>query len=223
MYVDRRLDVTGDLPNLIESVYRGMRSTNKGQASQNLLAQLLDARRHGLLESLKNIHHHYDIGNDFYRLWLDAQLAYTCAYFPDKTMDLEAAQIAKMDHLCRKLWLKPHDTVVEAGCGWGAMALHMARHYGVTVKAFNISREQLAFARERARAEGLENKVEFIEDDYRNMSGKFDAFVSVGMLEHVGLAHYKGLGEVISRSLKSAGRGVIHSIGRDFPASQCLD
>src|SRR4030065_857475 len=93
----------------------------------------------------------------------------------------------------------------------------MARHYGVSVKAYNISKEQIAFARQRAKDEGLDSRVEFIEDDYRNIQGEFDAFVSVGMLEHVGIDHYQELGAVIDRTLKEGGRGRIHSIGRDYP------
>ena len=96
----------------------------------------------------RNVHHHYDLGNEFYQLWLDRELVYTCAYFAAPDMSLEEAQRAKLDLVCRKLRLQPGETVVEAGCGWGALALHMARHYGVRVKAFNVSREQLAYARE---------------------------------------------------------------------------
>jgi cyclopropane-fatty-acyl-phospholipid synthase len=107
--------------------------------------------------------------------------------------------------------------VVEAGCGWGALALHMARHYGVTVKAYNISKEQINYAHRRAIAEGLEGKVEFIEKDYRDIQGQYDAFVSVGMLEHVGTENYVTLGTVINRCLKDNGRGLIHSIGLNFP------
>jgi cyclopropane-fatty-acyl-phospholipid synthase len=111
--------------------------------------------------------------------------------------------------------LKPGETVVEAGCGWGTLALHMARHYGVKVKAYNISHQQVISARAQAKAEGLGNAVEYIEDDYRNMSGSFDAFVSIGMLEHVGAQYYRELGQVIRRSLTENGRGLIHSIGRN--------
>jgi cyclopropane-fatty-acyl-phospholipid synthase len=123
-----------------------------------------------------------------------------------------------MDHVCRKLRLKAGESVVEAGCGWGTLALHMARNYGVRVRAFNISREQVAYARERAAREGLSGQVEYVEDDYRNISGRFDAFVSVGMLEHVGVANYEALGAVIRRALQGRGRGLIHSIGRNYPA-----
>ena len=107
-------------------------------------------RFNSLSASRENVHHHYDIGNDFYRLWLDEQLAYTCAYFPDENASLEEAQLAKFDHVCRKLRLQPGERVVEAGAGWGSFALHMARHYGVTVQAYNVSREQVAYARQRA-------------------------------------------------------------------------
>ncbi len=174
-------------------------------------------KRNTIDAARSNIHHHYDIGNEFYELWLDQQLAYTCAYFSDPEMSLEAAQIAKMDHVCRKVGLKPGDTVVEAGCGWGALALHMARHYGAKVKAFNISHEQIVYARERAKAEGLSDRVEFVEDDWRNITGSYDSFVSVGMLEHVGLKNYEKLGEVISRCQSPHGRGLVHSIGCNSP------
>ncbi len=107
--------------------------------------------------------------------------------------------------------------MVEAGCGWGALALHMARHYGVRVKAFNISREQIHFAQERAREENLTGLVEFIEDDYRNASGKFDVFTSVGMLEHVGRENYGHLGGVVQRLIGDRGRGLLHFIGRREP------
>jgi cyclopropane-fatty-acyl-phospholipid synthase len=106
---------------------------------------------------------------------------------------------------------------VEAGCGWGSLALHIAGRYGAKVRAFNISKEQLEFARRQARERGLDHRVEFIEDDYRNITGTYDVFVSVGMLEHVGVENYPELGNVIARSLTGEGRGLIHSIGRNRP------
>lgn len=122
-----------------------------------------------------------------------------------------------MHHIARKLLLKPGETVVEAGCGWGSLALHLAKHYGVKVHAYNISHQQILHARQRASEEGLDHLVTFIEDDYRNIQGKFDAFVSVGMLEHVGVNNYEELGATIKRCLKEDGRGLIHSIGRNQP------
>jgi len=217
MYTAERIEVDGNLAEFLEGIYRVMPRNRPGKLGQTLLARFYDAQRNTLSRSRSNVHHHYDIGNDFYKLWLDKQMVYTCAYFPSKTMGLEEAQIAKLDHVCRKLRLKPGERVVEAGCGWGALALHMAKHYGVKVQAYNISKEQLAFARERACAEGIDDRVEFIEDDYRMVRGEFDAFVSVGMLEHVGTDHYQELGTAINRSLTATGRGLIHSIGLDFP------
>src|SRR6185295_5076191 len=145
------------------------------------------------------------LGNDFYQSWLDDQLVYTCAYFDSPNETLDDAQRAKLDLVCRKMRLQPGETVIEAGCGWGALALHMARSYGVRVKAFNVSHEQIAFARERAAREGLTSQVEFIDDDYRNVSGEYDAFVSVGMLEHVGVSNYESLSRVLTRAMRRDG------------------
>ena len=218
MYSAGRIEVQGALADCLEAVYRAMaRRSGLGQITQKLLAPLNAPLRNTVTRARRNIHHHYDIGNDFYKLWLDHEMVYTCAYFPSQTSSLEEAQTAKLDHVCRKLRLQPGESVLETGCGWGALALHMAKHYGVSVKAYNISTEQIAYARERARAEDLDERVEFIEDDYRNVTGAFDAFVSVGMLEHVGIDQYQALGAAIDRSLKDAGRGLIHTIGRDHP------
>jgi len=212
-YSDGRIEVTGDLVGLMEAIYRA--------PAHPLAARFL---RRGLKRSANtharsrdNVHRHYDLGNEFYRLWLDREMLYTCAYFPTPGASLEEAQIAKMEHVCRKVDLRPGDRVVEAGCGWGSLALYMARVKGATVRAFNISKEQIAYARERARREGLEGRVEFVEDDYRNVRGRYDVFMSVGMLEHVGPENYRELGRVIDSSLEAHGRGLIHTIGRNRP------
>ena len=160
---------------------------------------------------------HYDLGNDFYRLWLDPTLSYTCAYFTSAAATLQEAQVAKLDHVCRKVGLQAGCEVVEAGSGWGSLALHAASRYGAKVKSYNVSREQVNFARARARSAGLEGRVEFIEDDYRNATGRCDAFLSVGMLEHVGPAHYPELGQLARRLLRPDGFGLIHTIGRVTP------
>lgn len=217
-YSTGSIHVEGDLVEFLETVYTAMSNKNQNNMLYQYAQQVLNRpRANTLAGSKENIHHHYDIGNDFYKLWLDEKMQYTCAYFPYPSATLEEAQTAKLDHVCRKLQLRPGETVVEAGCGWGGLARHMARHYGVKVKAYNISHEQVAYARKAAEAEGLSDRVEYVEDDYRNISGEFDAFVSVGMLEHVGMNNYQGLGKVIQRSLKENGRGLIHSIGRNKP------
>jgi cyclopropane-fatty-acyl-phospholipid synthase len=212
-YMAGRLDVRGGLERVVEAVSRLSLLPTPIERITSPLSVANDQGR-----SRRNVHHHYDLGNDFYQSWLDEQLVYTCAYFEHPDMSLEEAQRAKLDLVCRKLRLRAGETVVEAGCGWGALALHMARSYGVRVKAFNLSHAQIAYARERAAREGLASQVEFIEDDYRNVEGEYDAFVSVGMLEHVGLKHFGSLAEVLSRVLRRAcGRGLLHFIGRDIP------
>ncbi len=212
-YAEGRIEMEGDLLAALESTYRANEGRQPGPLSR--LSLLV---RHTPGRARDNVHRHYDIGNEFYVEWLDRALVYTCAYFETPEASLEDAQVAKMDHVCRKLALRPGETVVEAGCGWGALARHMAARYGVTVTACNLSREQVAWARARAAEEGLGDRVRFLETDYRALAGRFDAFVSVGMLEHVGLRAYPELARVIDRCLDpSRGRGLLHFIGRAEP------
>lgn len=215
-YSEGRITVEGDLIAALENLYQAIRKAGHHNWYTRVLSRGMEYfQRNTLRGSHRNIHQHYDLTTDFYRLWLDPQLVYTCAYFASASATLEEAQTAKMDYVCCKLKLQPGERVVDAGCGWGALALHMAQHYGVTVRAFNISHEQILWARERAKALKLSDWIEFIEDDYRNISGKCDAFVSVGMLEHVGPERYGELGSIINRSLDSEGRGLVHFIGRN--------
>lgn len=219
-YSSGRVDIEGDLVACLEIIFRGLDSLAARSLKAKFLQWINRPRANSLNGSKENIHHHYDLGNEFYKLWLDREaMQYTCAYFADPSMSIEQAQLAKLDHVARKLQVKPGDVVYEAGCGWGGLARHFARHYGVAkVRAFNISEEQVRYAREEARRQGLDGQVEYVLDDYRNMDGKCDVFVSVGMLEHVGVDNYPGLGNVIDRVLKPHGRGLIHSIGRNRPA-----
>jgi len=220
-YSAGQLEVEGDLVRTMETAYQsapGLRSRRRQLRSRLLAWSQINSRR----GSARNVHHHYDLSNDFYRLWLDERMLYTCAYFPTPEASLEAAQEAKLEMVCRKLRLQPGETVAEVGCGWGALAIYMAQHYGVRVKAYNISREQIKYAREWARREGISDSVEFIEDDYRTVKEKFDVFCSVGMLEHVGPDHYRELGRVIHRTIGDTGRGFLHYIGRNRPAPLSL-
>ena len=212
-----RIEVTGDLIDVLARCYRSTERAGEAAAKRDALGRLPKPRPNTTTGSRRHIQHHYDLGNDFYRLWLDDAMVYTCAYYDTPDASLERAQRAKHDHVCRKLMLRPGQRVIEAGCGWGSLALHMAREYGVKVRAFNISQEQIAYARERASREGMDGMVEFVQDDYRNIEGACDAFVSVGMLEHVGVQHYQTLGAVIARSLESTGLALIHSVGRNRP------
>jgi cyclopropane-fatty-acyl-phospholipid synthase len=206
------IEVHGDLRDFANEITRALTSKREDNYYRHKLQSMLYAMRvNSLTRSRHNVHHHYDLGNDFYKLWLDERMVYTCAYFdtPTATLDVE--------HVCRKLKLRPGQKVIEAGCGWGALALHMAEHHGVNVIAYNNSTEQVAYARERATALGLEDRVTFVEDDYRKIHERCDVFVSIGMLEHVGLMNFKTLGELVKRTLKPDGLGLIHTIGRSHP------
>ena len=211
-YMFGAVEIHGDLLATLEAIYRAF-GTSKARH------WWLWQESHDVQAAKENVHRHYDLGNRFYRHWLDREMVYTCAYFPTPEDTLEDAQVAKMDLVCRKLRLSAGEHVVEAGCGWGSLALFMAREYGVSVRAFNVSAEQIAYARALAKREGLAHRVEFVEDDYRNVRGEYDAFVSVGMLEHVGLADYQTFGGVVDRSLTKDGRGLLHFIGRNQPGA----
>jgi cyclopropane-fatty-acyl-phospholipid synthase len=221
LYAAGRLSVQGDLVVILERLYAAMAAVERKTSAGRRLARRLVAKRaqaNTLEGSRRNIHTHYDLGNEFYELWLDRHYTqYTCAYYPSRAATLEQAQAAKLELVCRKLKLQPGETVVEAGSGWGGLARYLVRHHGVKVRSYNISPAQVAYARQRARREGLGDDIEYIEDDYRNVSGSFDVFVSVGMLEHVGVDNYDVLGQTIDRCLKDDGRGLIHSIGQDVP------
>ncbi len=220
LYSSGQARFEGDLVKFMEIIYSNLEEGGRGGWLKQFVIWLGHRRIANSHDKAKdNIYHHYDIGNEVYQLWLDTEvMQYTCAYFSDPEMTLEQAQVAKLHHVCRKLQLKPGDSVVEAGCGWGGLALFMAKHYDVNVKAYNISKEQVAYAHCRAEKEGLSGKVQYVLDDYRNITGKYDAFVSVGMLEHVGKDDFPTLGKVIDRCLKPEGRGLIHTIGRNRPA-----
>src|SRR4051794_29094588 len=138
-YADGTIEVDGDLVGALEAVYRSISMAGSERWYTKTVSRWIErVRANTPQRSRENVHHHYDLTRDFYQLWLDPRLVYTCAYFPDPNTTLEQAQIAKMDHVCRKLRLEPGETVAEAGFGWGSLALHMARHYGVRVKAFNL-------------------------------------------------------------------------------------
>ena len=221
-YARGNIEVEGDLVALLESVYRSWRYGPSGWLGRLAARWLRWRYANSLRGSRKNIHRHYDLGTDFFEQWLDSQMVYSCAYFPSPETMLEEAQTAKMELICRKLDLQPGERVIETGCGWGALALHMAREHGVRVQAFNISRDQIAYARRRAVEEGLADRVEFIEDDYRNATGRFDVFVSIGMLEHVGTSHYPDLARVMHDTIGDRGRGLLHFIGRNQPSELSL-
>ncbi len=168
--------------------------------------------------SRRNVAHHYDLSGEMYRLFLDADRQYSCAYFADGVADLEAAQLAKKRHIAAKLLLQPGQRVLDIGSGWGGLALHLAQNHGVDVTGLTLSVEQQKVATERAAAAGLAGRVRFHLQDYRQEAaanpGGYDRIVSVGMFEHVGVGHYRSFFETVNRLLTADGVALLHSIGR---------
>jgi cyclopropane-fatty-acyl-phospholipid synthase len=163
--------------------------------------------------SARNIHAHYDLGNDFYRLFLDAEtLAYSCAYYPSPASSLADAQRAKLERLCDWLELSRHDHLLEIGCGWGGMALHAARTRGCRVTAITVSREQHRLARERVAAAGLADRVSVELRDYRTLDGSYDKIVSIEMIEAVGHEYLPGYFATCARVLRRGGRLALQTI-----------
>ncbi|PZQ95859.1 MAG: SAM-dependent methyltransferase [Cereibacter sphaeroides] len=168
-------------------------------------------------KSRQNVAHHYDLSGDLYRLFLDTDQQYSCAYFKTPEDTLEQAQIQKKAHIAGKLLLKPGMRVLDIGCGWGGMALTLARDYGAKVLGVTLSEEQHAVANRRVTEAGLQDQIEIRLQDYRAVTGTFDRIVSVGMFEHVGVPHYSEYFDKVSELLAPDGVALIHTIGRVSP------
>jgi cyclopropane-fatty-acyl-phospholipid synthase len=173
-------------------------------------------RKHSRRRDQEAVRSHYDMGNDFYSLWLDRALVYSCAYFPSGNEDLDSAQSAKLDHLCRKLRLAPGERLLDIGCGWGGLIRHAAAHYGVEALGITLSERQAALAREKIRADGLERHCRVEVRDYRDFppGTTFDKVVSVGMFEHVGRAKLPTYFRQAARLTKPGGLFLNHGIVR---------
>lgn len=162
----------------------------------------------------KNVAHHYDLSDALYKIFLDKDMQYSCAYFESAGDSLETAQLNKKRHIASKLLLKPGMKVLDIGSGWGGLALYLAKNHGVEVTGLTLSAEQHKIAVERARQEGLADKVKFLIRDYREETTEYDRIVSVGMFEHVGVRHYGEFFEKLKKLLKNDGVALLHSIGR---------
>jgi cyclopropane-fatty-acyl-phospholipid synthase len=174
-------------------------------------------KAHTKAENRDAIHFHYDVSNEFYALWLDRAMVYSCAYFETPDVELDAAQEAKLEHICRKLSLRPGEKFLDVGCGWGALVLHAARQYGVTAHGITLSPQQLKVARERIAQAGLEDRVSVELQDYRDVPGEsvYDKVASVGMFEHVGLKNLPSYFSTVHRLLKPHGLFLNHGITHD--------
>ena len=172
---------------------------------------------HSRSENREAIRFHYDVSNEFYRLWLDSERVYSCAYFTSPDESLDQAQRNKLDHVCRKLRLQPGERLLDIGCGWGALVSWAAAHYGVKAHGITLSRQQFESAQERIRAEGLQDRVTVELRDYRDLVGEgvFDKVSSVGMFEHVGLANLPVYFATVQRVLRPGGLFLNHGITHD--------
>ncbi len=218
-YMDGRITLEGgdilDLMRLVIGANRweekgaGRKALNQGKKRWRALF-----RRNEVKTSAKNVAHHYDIGNDLYRLFLDDDMQYSCAYFTDRSNSLEQAQSDKKAHIAAKLNLKPGQKVLDIGCGWGGTALYLNRVADVDVLGITLSEEQLKVARQRASDAGVADRVKFELIDYRSLTGKFDRIVSIGMFEHVGARHFDEFFAACRALLADDGVMLLHTIGK---------
>ena len=178
---------------------------------RNFLSQYDNSTR-----AMKSVAHHYDLSNELFSRFLDEEMHYSCAYFSDQNphRDLEKAQVEKAEHITTKLLLEPGQSVLDIGCGWGAMALHLRDRVDVDVTGVTLSQEQYDLACERVSERGVDEHVRFLFQDYRDIEGTFDRIVSVGMFEHVGLPHHRKFFQVVHDRLKPDGVALLHTIGR---------
>ena len=165
-------------------------------------------------ENKKNISYHYDVSNAFYELWLDKEMVYTCSYFHDWSDDLDKTQIQKLDMVCRKLRLKPGETLLDLGCGWGALSCYAAQHYGVKAYGVTLSEQQVAYANAKIKRLGLEDCVKIECKDFAHVEGVFDKVAAIGMLEHVGIGNFPTYYKTVHRSLRPGGLFLHHAITR---------
>lgn len=214
-YASGELTVEGDVHDILQT---GMALAERlGRLSRfaGLARPFTRLRfRHSRGADADAIARHYDVSNDFYRLWLDPSMTYSCAYFATGTEDIDQAQARKLDHICRKLRLKPGDTLLDIGCGWGGLVRHAAKRYGVRVLGVTNSQAQYELARERIDAEALGARAEIRLCDYRDLGGQetYDKVVSVGMYEHVGLSNLPLYFQTVARLLKPGGMLLNHGI-----------
>lgn len=212
-YVDGRIEIEGDLQQLVRIVQRQSLDDFRGFLTADAGTEEPD--NHSVEVSKKDIAHHYDLGNDFFSLWLGKTMAYSCAYFRSRGDDLDTAQERKFEYICRKLQLKAGESLLDIGCGWGGLLIHAARRYGVRCLGITLSEEQRAGAEARVREAGLSDSVRIQFADYRQLPSdqQFEKVSSVGMVEHVGRAEIPGYMAHTARLLKDGGLGFIQTMG----------
>ncbi|NSB12086.1 SAM-dependent methyltransferase [Clostridium beijerinckii] len=209
-YMTKKIDIEGSIQKVIESLYNNRESF---LSNSDKYANLLRMATNSIKNSKKNIEFHYDIGNDFYKLWLDDTMTYSCGYFKSKSDSLTQAQKNKVEHILKKLNLKEGETLLDIGCGWGELIISAAKKYKVKAMGITLSSEQLAKVKERIKNEGLEDLLEVELVDYRELKNRtFDKIVSVGMLEHVGQDHLAEYFSNVNNLLNDKGVSLLHCI-----------
>ena len=206
-----------DLVALVRIFVRNMNISDQLDQGVSALAHAFSRlghwlRRNTAANARKNIHAHYDLGNDFFRLFLDDTMAYSCGVFPQVRATMREASLGKFERACRKLELTPRDHLLEIGTGWGGLAIHAAKQFGCRVTTTTISEEQYTLARERVAAEGLQDRVTVLQQDYRALTGTFDKLVSIEMIEAVGHQYFDEFFRTCSRLLAPHGRMLLQGI-----------
>jgi len=209
-YMTKKIDIDGNVQEVIESLYNNKESfMSNGVKYQKLIKFIPNS----IKKSKSDIKYHYDIGNDFYKLWLDKTMTYSCGYFKSENDSLEQAQKNKVEHILKKLSLKKGQTLLDIGCGWGELITTAAKEYGVKAVGVTLSEEQYEADKERIKKEGLEGQVEVILEDYREIKNRtFDRVVSVGMVEHVGKGRIDEYFQDVDKLLNKGGISLLHCI-----------
>ncbi len=223
-YMDGRLRMeSGRIYDLLDVTLQNLKGRNWPRIFTLLNGARYLTRRvqqfNPIFRAKRNAQRHYDVDDAIYALFLDADRQYSCAYFETGEEDIDTAQLAKKRHIAAKLYLKDGQKILDIGSGWGGLGLYLAQLADVRVKGITLSNNQYAYARKRAKAVGLDDKVSFALEDYRQLKGTFDRIVSVGMFEHVGVGHYDTFFQVVADRLADDGVALLHTIGRaDVPA-----
>jgi len=212
-FVEGRIEIEGDMVDAIRAGEALARAAGYSVEHRSTAPDALHHRD----QDAADIAFHYDVGNDFYKLWLDERWVYSCAYFKTPDVTLDQAQRAKLDHICRKLRLTAGDRFLDVGCGWGALVIHAAQHYGVQAIGITLSQEQLAHAQARILSEGLADQVKVLRLDYRQLQERFgpesfDKIASVGMFEHVGFRQLPTYFDAVTNVLRDRGLFLNHGI-----------
>ncbi|CAM3121887.1 SAM-dependent methyltransferase [Leuconostoc rapi] len=207
-YMDGKIDIQGNLQKLVSTIYSSQESFLNGSK----FAKLIPKQSHTEKTSKADVQSHYDIGNDFYEMWLDPTMTYSCAYFADEKDSLEDAQWNKVRHILNKLHPQPGETLLDIGCGWGTLIITAAKEYNLEATGVTLSQQQYDFVSEKIKAEGLEDRVHVYLEDYRELEQTYDHVTSVGMFEHVGKENLQEYFMQVNNRLVDNGTALIHGI-----------